>query len=169
MNVSLNLKFGDPFPQSLLYSLSSSSVVGFAGNRNLQLPFEYCKSIVDFFSATGCRFAVGCAGGVDRSFLNVLSLPEYRERSLFYRAFQDRSPQGLKVAFTSPSSLPPRRALGMRTDRFVQGCSLIVLFPANWGRGSSLCYRLANQRGIPVVVVSTESMIKGKDRIVACA
>ena len=134
---SLNLYPGDPLPQSLLGAVSSSSVVGFAGNRNLQLPFEYCWFIVDFFSASGCGFAVGCAGGVDRSFLNVLSLPEFRGRSLFYRAFPSRSSLGLPVAFTSPSSLPPRRALGLRTDRFVQGSSMIVLFPADWGRGSS--------------------------------
>ncbi|MBW1849728.1 MAG: hypothetical protein JRJ27_22000 [Deltaproteobacteria bacterium] len=152
-------------PNEIIQSISSSDIVGFAGSRYLSLQSVYCKQVIDLFLQTGCKFAVGCANGVDRSFLKVLAQQGNKERAYFFRAFSSRNSLGLKIAHTSPSSVSHRRALGIRTAQFVKTCSLIVLYPENWGSGSLLCYRLAKEKGIPVVIISAGLKEQKNERI----
>jgi len=61
------------FPFRFITGITATSTVGFAGSRVLTLDPGYCRSILSRLSLTDCRFAVGCAAGVDTSFHTILS------------------------------------------------------------------------------------------------
>jgi hypothetical protein len=153
MSIILHSKIGDPAPREFLASLSSSSTVGFAGSRHLELCSGFCIKLVCQLDKKAGHFAVGCAKGVDATFHFALTF-FFHEKSSFFRAFHERLHLGLPVAFTSPPHLPLAVALATRTRHFVQACTHIVLFPDTWGPGSKLCFRLCKKLGVSVLVVT---------------
>jgi hypothetical protein len=139
------------FPSGFISSIDTDSVVGFAGSRDLVLPSSLCLSVLTPLADRGCSFSVGCASGVDASFLRVLS-SRFTSRSSFYRAFSSRSSAGLRIAWTSPDYMTPTVALSVRTRAFVDSCTHIIMFPGDWGRGSRLCARLCRERDVRLIV-----------------
>lgn len=144
--------FRDGVPGEFLSTITPESVIGFAGSRHLELDSKDCLSFVTSLASKKPSFSVGCAPGVDSSFLKTLSV-YYPKSSLFFRAFEDRSSLRLRVAYTSSARLRPARALASRTRALVSACTHIVLFPGDWGPGSKLCLRLAKEKELQILVV----------------
>jgi len=140
-------------PRAFLNSLSAQSVVGFAGSRSFSPCPSFCLSLLCQLARSRCRFAVGCAPGVDRAFHFPLVF-HFSGSASFYRAFPERSSLGLPVAWSSPVGLRPAVALATRTRQLVAACTHMVLVPHRWGPGSRLCYRLCRERGVVVLVVT---------------
>ena len=140
------------------------ATVGFAGSRRGIVPGAVSSRLVGALSAFGCRFAVGCAPGIDaccRSALAASAAP----RTTVYCAFPSRVPavqaSGLRAVCISSKGLSAAAALHRRTVSMVGRCSTLVLFPDDpatgaWGRGSSLAFNTAVQRHIPVFVVTEQ-------------
>lgn len=63
------------------FSVPKRGVV-LAGSRNLNLPYDYCSSMVDAFGNLGFSFFVGCAAGVDRSFRKALAVSNWNDKTL---------------------------------------------------------------------------------------
>jgi len=136
--------------------------VGFAGSRRGALPAAVSSRLVGALSALGCRFAVGCAPGIDACFCSALAASA-ASRTTVFCAFPNRvrsvQDVGLHAVCVSSKGLSAAAALHRRTVTMVGGCNLLVLFPDDpatgaWGRGSSLAFNTAVQRHIPVFVVT---------------
>ena len=143
----------EEIPTEFISSLSTTTVLGFAGSRHLEVPPPTCQRLLSSFLPSGTRFAVGCAPGVDSSFHQLL-VDTCKDRASFFRAFSSRDSLGLEVSFTSPDTLRPAWALASRTRALTKACTHIVLFPFKWGPGSRLCLRLAEERGLKILIVT---------------
>ena len=113
-------------PRAFLHSLSAQSVVGFAGLRSFSPCPSICLSLLCQLASSRCRFAVGCASGVDRAFTFPLVF-HFSGSASFYRAFPELSSLGLPVAWSSSAGLRPAVALATRTRQLVTACSHLVV------------------------------------------
>ncbi len=144
-------------PSGLLFRLRPQ-VVAFAGSRRSSLPEPVTEALVHVCYALDLTFLTGCASGIDGCFRRVLTHRPYRQRSMVACAFESRarrfSRHGIPAFAVVPQGLSPAAALHRRTVWLVRRCGLLVLFPADWGRGSTLAFRTAVYNLKPVFCVS---------------
>ena len=133
-------------------------VVTFAGSRRGSLPDSVAASIVHSLYALGCTFLTGCATGIDACFRKALMRRPYDQHSMVACAFESRARRfdshGLGAFAVVPAGLSPAAALHRRTVWMVRRCGLLVLFPAEWGGGSTLAFRTAVYNLKPVFCAS---------------
>ena len=122
-------------------------VVAFAGSRHGSLPESITASVVHAFYASGLAFLTGCATGIDGCFRQTLAHQPFEQHAMVACAFESRArrfdAQGLASFAVVPKGLSPSAALHRRTVWMVRHCGLLVLFPSEWGRGSTLAFRTA--------------------------
>ena len=133
-------------------------VVAFAGSRSGSLPETVASSLVHSFYALGFTFLTGCATGIDECFRQALIQRPYDQHSMVACAFESRARRfdsnGILAFTVVPAGLSPAAALHRRTVWMVRRCGLLVLFPSEWGKGSTLAFRTAVYNLKPVFCAS---------------
>jgi hypothetical protein len=152
------LSFSIPTRSGFYDFTTSSRSLAFAGSRHLTIDPQTCKDLISIFGSIGFSFLTGCADGVDASFRRALSESHYGGRAIIACAFKERVKRcyGLNHIVTS-ANLHPKVALAKRTVSMIKLSSVLILFPSDpIGKGSSLAFRTAINRDIPVFVVAKD-------------
>ena len=147
-----------PFDSSGLQLQLRPQVVAFAGSRCGSLPESVTSSVVHAFHALGLSLLTGCATGIDGCFRQALAQHPFAQHAMVACAFESRARKLTSGGFAAfavvPAGLSPAAALHRRTVWMVRHCGLLVLFPAEWGRGSTLAFRTALYNLKPVFCAS---------------